>query len=232
MKEITCLIDKVTGLLTVEGLMTNEVAALTNDLLSQSQSVNCARPINEPPLKFSQIQRPSKEPTLRVYRIYHHSVVEGPGRRSVIQLQGCNLRCQACYVPETHSLDGGVELTISEAVELLLDKRGEPRDGVTVLGGEPFLQTKGLAALLRELKEHGQHITLYTGYTLEELLALNNNNTNESLALTDILIDGPFVAELSKGAGEWRGSTNQRIIYQPEIYKALKANAIVKGKEL
>ena len=200
MKEIICLIDKVTGQLTVEGLNTNEVAALTNDILSHSQTVNCARPINEPPLKISRIQHTSKEQTLRVYRIYHNSVVEGPGRRSVIQFQGCNLRCHACYVPETHPLDGGVELTINEAVELLLDKRGEPCDGITVLGGEPFLQTKGLAALLRALKEHGQHITLYTGYTLEELRDMNDESVNDALTLTDILIDGPFVAELTKAA--------------------------------
>lgn len=208
MKEITWLIDKTTGQLIVEGLSVSEVEALTNDLLLKSQPVNCARPINEPPLKVSRLSYDTKEPTLRVYRIYHHSVVEGPGRRSVIQLQGCKRFCNGCYVPETFDLNGGAELTINEAVELLLDERGNSRDGITVLGGEPFLQPKGVANLLRTLKEIGLHITLYTGYTLEELLALNDSNIKEALSHTDILIDGPFVASLTKGAGEWRGSTN------------------------
>lgn len=224
MKEITWLIDKTTGQLTVEGLMTNEVEALTTDLLSKAQTVNCARPINQLPLKISRIQRISKEQTLRVYRIYHHSVVEGPGRRSVIQLQGCNLRCHGCYVPETHDPQGSVELTINEVVEMLLDNIGKPRDGITVLGGEPFIQAKGLAALLSVLKECEQHITLYTGYTLEVLRDMNDEPVNDALTLTDILIDGAFVSSLTKDAGEWRGSTNQRIIYKPSIYRSLKAS--------
>lgn len=223
MKEITCLIDQTTGQLTVEGLPVCEVETLTDDFLSKAQSVNCARPINEPPLKISRLRLSINEPTLRVYRVYHHSVVEGPGRRSVAQLQGCPKKCVGCYVPETHSLDGGIELTVSETVGLLLDQKGEPRDGITVLGGEPFLQAKGLAALLYALKQCDQHITVYTGFTLDELLSLKDEAVNEALTLTDILIDGPFVASLNQGAGEWRGSTNQRIIYKDEIRKALKA---------
>jgi anaerobic ribonucleoside-triphosphate reductase activating protein len=221
MAEATWIIDRETGELTVEGLTTRDVIALTADLLVGGQPVNCARPVNVPPLNASKVQSESFEPTLRVYRIYHNSVVEGPGRRSVVQLSGCLLRCPGCFVPETHDPQGGVELTISEVVALLLDEQGAPRDGVTVLGGEPFLQPKGLAALLGALKARGLHVTLYTGYTLEALRAREETAVNEALSLADILIDGPFVAQLSRHAGEWRGSTNQRIIYQPASTVAL-----------
>lgn len=215
MSEATWIIDRQTGELTVEGLTAREAAGLTADLLGGVQPVNCGRPAGVPPLHSSKVQGEPSEPTLRVYRVYHNSVVEGPGRRSVVQLAGCLLRCPGCYVPETHDPDGGSELAVSEVVDLLLDGRGEPRDGVTVLGGEPFLQPEGLAALLGALKERGQHVTLYTGYTLEALRARGERAVDEALSLADILIDGPFVAHLSQGAGEWRGSTNQRIIYQP-----------------
>ncbi|MCA1626410.1 MAG: radical SAM protein, partial [Acidobacteria bacterium] len=120
-----------------------------------------------------------------------------------------------CSVPQTHRLDAGVLLSISEILLLVLDPAGEPRDGVTVLGGEPFFQPDGLAALLRELKSHEAHITLYSGYTIEELQARTEASVHESLSLADILIEGRFVAALSQGAGEWRGSTNQRIISNP-----------------
>jgi anaerobic ribonucleoside-triphosphate reductase activating protein len=83
------------------------------------------------------------------------------------------------------------------------------------LGGEPFLQPKGLLALTQALKRRDQHITLYTGYTLEDLLSRDDRTIRRTLDLTDILIDGPFVKELSDDANEWRGSTNQRIIHQP-----------------
>ena len=106
-------------------------------------------------------------------------------------------------------------MSISEVVDLLLAPEGHPRDGVTVLGGEPFLQHENLCLLLRELKGRGEHVTLYSGYTLEELRDRPEQSVREALALADILVDGRFIASLSSGAGEWRGSTNQRVIYAP-----------------
>lgn len=109
-------------------------------------------------------------------------------------------------------------MEIGEVVELLLAPEGEPRDGVTVLGGEPFDQPCGLAALVEELKACGQHITLYSGYTIEELIVRGEPSVAEALQLADVLIEGRFIAALSQGAGEWRGSTNQRIINNPGSY--------------
>lgn len=220
MKELTFIIDEATGALTIEGLSLSEWEAQPeNELLTSPRRVDCARPVNIPPLKGATKQQRAGEPHfLRVHRVYHGSVVEGFGRRSVLQTQGCNLACASCNSRQTHSFSGGVLLSIAEAVELLLDPTGEPRDGVTVLGGEPFLQPAGLAALLLELKKRKVHITLYSGFTIEELRARCERSVHEALALTDVLIDGRFVAALSKGAGEWRGSSNQRVIHNPANY--------------
>jgi anaerobic ribonucleoside-triphosphate reductase activating protein len=217
MKETTWIIDSQSGALTVEGLRQADLMRLAADFLPSGKSVNCARPINIQPLTISSVPGAVDEPSLRVFRIYHNSVVEGPGRRSVLQAAGCLHRCPGCFVPETHSIYGGVEMKISEIVELLLAPEGEPRDGVTILGGEPFLQPDGLASLMRALKQRGQHITLYTGYTLEQLIARSEAAIRQTLELTDILIDGPFVKELSENAAEWVGSTNQRIIFHPAL---------------
>jgi anaerobic ribonucleoside-triphosphate reductase activating protein len=100
-------------------------------------------------------------------------------------------------------------------VEALLDPVGEPRDGISVLGGEPFAQPDGLAALLRGLKARDVHTTVYTGYTLGALLQQRDPAVREALQLTDLLIDGPFVPALADHAGEWRGSRNQRLIARP-----------------
>ena len=215
MKETTWIIDASTGALTVEGMSESELARTASDLLAAPSHVNCARPVNAPPARRIRERVGCDEPHLRVHRIYHGSVVEGPGRRSVLQLMGCTLRCPGCHTPETHPTDGGVAMGVGEVVDLLLDPKGNPRDGVTVLGGEPFLQHENLSLLLRELKERGLHVTLYSGYTLEELRSRPEPSVREVLALADILIDGRFVASLAHGAGEWRGSTNQRVIYAP-----------------
>jgi len=123
----------------------------------------------------------------------------------------------ACFVPETHSLDDGVVLPVNVLVEALLDPIGAPRDGVSILGGEPFAQPVGLAALLRCLKARRVHTVVYTGYTLEVLARRAEPAIRAALELTDLLIDGPFVAALADGAGEWRGSRNQRFISHPAL---------------
>src|SRR5439155_8586774 len=152
---------------------------------------------------------------LRVSALWHGSTSEGPGRRSVLQVQGCPLRCAGCYAPHTRAPDAGVLLSVDSLVSALLDPAGEPRDGVTVLGGEPYAQPDGLAALLELLNARGVQTLVYTGYTLESLSRRQDLATRRALQLTDILIDGPFVAALAAGAQEWRGSSNQRVILQP-----------------
>jgi len=219
MKETTWIIDEATGELTIEGLSESELAKTASDLLPAPSPVNCARPVNAPPTLKARPPAAQDEPTLRIYRVYHGSVVEGPGRRSVIQLAGCDLRCQGCYVGEALESESGVEMSVCETVKLLLDSKGEPRDGVTVLGGEPFMQHESLMLLMRELKERGLHVTLYSGYTLEELRARSERSVRDAIALADILIDGRFVAAESLGAGEWRGSRNQRIIFSPATFQ-------------
>jgi anaerobic ribonucleoside-triphosphate reductase activating protein len=211
-RDLTWIVDPTTGDLLVEGLNAEEAPALTGDLLPFAQNVNCARPLHRQPLT------PKVVPTgrtLRVARLYHGSVVDGPGRRSVVQLQGCPIRCRGCYVPETHDPAGGALVTVAEVVQELLDPIGEPRDGVTVTGGEAFSQPAGLAALLRGLKAHDLHTVLYSGYTLEVLARRPEPEIHEAFHLIDLLVDGPFISELTEGAGEWRGSLNQRLIPFP-----------------
>jgi len=220
MSELTWILDPTNGNLTVEGLSAKEVAILAADLLPPARSIDCARP-----LTTAVLPRPQAvfEPTLRIARIYHGSVVEGPGRRSVVQVQGCPIRCAGCSVSWTHDSSDGVSLGVDQILEELLDPVGEPRDGITILGGEPMAQPLGLVALLRVLKNRGLHV-VYSGYTLEALVRRSEPAVHEALHLTDILVDGPFVASLANRAGEWRGSRNQRIIPNPGQF--LRENAV------
>ena len=120
-------------------------------------------------------------------------------------------------MPETHDPAGGAALGVADVVAALLDPAGEPRDGATVLGGEPFSQPLGLAALVRALKRLGLHVVVYTGHTLEALARRPEPEVGEALKLVDLLVDGPYVAALADRAGEWRGSRNQRLIIRPTM---------------
>jgi anaerobic ribonucleoside-triphosphate reductase activating protein len=120
-------------------------------------------------------------------------------------------------LPQTHDFAAGRGWAIADIVRLALDPAGAPRDGVTILGGEPFDQPHALAHLTRALKQAGAHLTLYTGYTWEALQARGDPYTNEALRHADLLIDGPFIASLTEGAGEYRGSRNQRLLTQDNL---------------
>jgi hypothetical protein len=75
----------------VEGLQVADALALVGDLLPPPRELNCAQPLATAPLPVS--DSVVRGPLLRVANLYHASVVEGPGRRSILQVQGCPLRC-------------------------------------------------------------------------------------------------------------------------------------------
>ncbi len=91
MRETTWIIDEYSGNLIVEGLNQAALKNVAPDLLPSGDQVNCARPVVAMPLKISPAVIALSEPSIRVFRIYHNSVVEGPGRRSVLQTAGCKM---------------------------------------------------------------------------------------------------------------------------------------------
>ena len=113
-------------------------------------------------------------------------------------------------------------MPVGTLAENLLDPRFE-RDGVSILGGEPFAQAESLLALVKELRGHGcQHILCYSGYTLETLMekAKQQSAIGEVLADIEMLIDGAYIEALAYSAGAWTGSSNQRVIDMRETRRA------------
>jgi anaerobic ribonucleoside-triphosphate reductase activating protein len=103
---------------------------------------------------------------------------------------------------------------VDQLADALLDPRYE-RDGISILGGEPFFQPCGLLSLVDILRKRGcPHIVVYSGYTYRRLcrMALREPSIAAVLDRIDMLIDGPYVARLSASAGSWTGSGNQRVI--------------------
>lgn len=221
--EIVFILEPDTGRITVE--TSNAAAVVVSEIkrdLGQGIALNCARPqladksdtrdlLRKNPAANDLADESGK---IYLFRLYYHSTVDGPGRRSVVQFAGCSIRCPGCYVPETHERANGKPTSIEEIVAEI-DKRSGEHDGVTILGGEPFDQVDGLEKLVIKLKERNYHLSVYTGYKLEDLLSRKSVTVERILANTDLLIDGAFKREFTKNAGEYRGSNNQRLIFQP-----------------
>lgn len=87
--------------------------------------------------------------------IYSGSAVDGKGLRVVVFFSGCNLRCKFCHNPETLYLKGQ-EVSVEEIINKVLRyKTYIKKGGVTLSGGEPFLQKEFSINLIKELKNHG-----------------------------------------------------------------------------
>lgn len=83
-------------------------------------------------------------------------LVDGPGIRFVVFLQGCPLRCQYCHNPETWNFKSyNLELTPKELVEKIKRYKNYfgTDGGVTFSGGEPLLQKEFLLECLKLCKQ-------------------------------------------------------------------------------
>lgn len=225
MPEITFIVDDLRGAVLVEDNqdLGREAEAHLRTHLGAAREIGCARPLEiiEPPA-VSADELAGNISAARIAGYYHDSLTEGPGRRSSVLFQSCPLKCKGCWVTQLHADDAGELVPVTRLAAELLDPKYE-RDGVTILGGEPFAQAEGLFALVRELRSKGcSNIVCYSGYTLETLRekAVTQTSIGEVLDDIDILIDGAYVESLASGAGSWTGSGNQRVIDM----KATRAN--------
>lgn len=147
---------------------------------------------------------------MRVLSILEESVVDGPGVRTVIFTAGCPHRCPGCHNPESWNPKGGKEMSVEALLRVV---ETSAWDGVTISGGEPFLQSGELLRVVRGCKALGKNVWIYTGYTLEALQQLKNEEINTVLNDADVLVDGRFEQPLMDRSLRFRGSSNQRIIF-------------------
>jgi anaerobic ribonucleoside-triphosphate reductase activating protein len=136
----------------------------------------------------------------------------GPGLRSALWVQGCPFRCQGCISPAWIPIrPARSEYPVRLAHRLLSDL---DITGITISGGEPILQASALAAFLETARSIREiDVILFTGYTIENLQAFPPfSAVSRLLSLVDVVIDGPYRAELNDNRG-LRGSKNQRVIH-------------------
>ncbi|MEI6856172.1 pyruvate formate-lyase-activating protein [Psychrilyobacter sp.] len=111
--------------------------------------------------------------------------VDGPGIRFIVFTQGCPLRCKYCHNPDTWDIkdakyERDIEFTINEI------KKYKPffrnGGGLTITGGEPFVQMNYIEALFKRSKEEGIHTAIDTsGYIF-------NDRVKEVLEYVDLVL--------------------------------------------
>lgn len=104
----------------------------------------------------------------KIHSVESMGLVDGPGIRVVVFMQGCTLRCLYCHNPDTWTLDGNkdaLDFTPEELVNKISRFRSyfeKSGGGVTFSGGDPLKQPEFLKETLKLCKEAGIHTTLDT----------------------------------------------------------------------
>ena len=148
------------------------------------------------------------ENIININTILPLSFANGPGRRTVIWLQGCDLRCPGCFNPDTHQTDPRDLMGVKDIYKRILSNLGTV-EGITISGGEPFQQAEPLLSLLRRVRlETSLSVLVFSGYTKSQIKNLRYGE--ELLMNIDVLVAGPYVAPLRSGENLC-GSSNQKM---------------------
>ncbi len=99
-----------------------------------------------------------------VHSLETFGLVDGPGVRCVVFLQGCRMRCRYCHNPDTWSLTGGEEWTAEDLFKKVYRFKSywKNNGGITVSGGEALLQMEFVTEFFQKAKAKGVHTALDT----------------------------------------------------------------------
>ncbi|TPF95412.1 ribonucleoside-triphosphate reductase activating protein [Bifidobacterium sp. UTCIF-39] len=153
-------------------------------------------------------------------------MTDGEGIRCSIYVSGCPFRCDGCYNSSIWDFQAGYEYNQRLEDQIMDDLSQSFVQGLTLLGGEPLLNTTILIPLCRKIRErfgHTKDIWCWTGYTWEELMRPGETPDKlELLQLIDILVDGRYLKDQHDSLLQFRGSKNQRILDVPKSFAAGK----------
>jgi len=157
---------------------------------------------------------------LKIAGITNDSIVDGPGLRLTVFAQGCPHGCKGCHNPHTHDSEGGYFIDIDEIIEKV--EKNPLLSGITLSGGEPFMQVEAMGELALEICGMGLDVIVYTGYTWEELMA--DEAFMPLISAVDYIVDGRFELGLRTLDMPFVGSSNQRVI---DVQESLEVGEIV-----
>lgn len=148
--------------------------------------------------------------------------VDGEGVRCSLYVSGCKFSCPGCYNKVAQNFNYGYDYTKALEDQIIADLGQSYVQGLTLLGGEPFLNTQVCLQLVKRVRAeygHQKDIWSWSGYTWEELQKESADKL-ELLSYLDVLVDGRFLEAQKDLTLQFRGSANQRIIAVPASLKA------------
>ena len=166
---------------------------------------------------------------MKVAGFYDESISNGEGWRAVLFVSGCPHHCPGCHNKEAQDFNYGHEFNEEEILNKI--KENSILKGITISGGEPLCKENinEVHKFIQDVKKIRPNFNVwcYSGYTLDELLARNDESTNSCLNDIDVLVDGEFVQSKKDPTLKFRGSSNQRIL---DVKNSLKTHQFIEYK--
>ena len=160
---------------------------------------------------------------MRYGQIRPFDIANGEGVRVSIFVTGCTHNCEGCFNKEYQSFHAGSLWSNKETEKVIKYLSRDVISGLTILGGEPFQNTKDLIEIVKQIKkEVDKPIWVYSGYTFEQIL--ESKEKTELLSLVDVLVDGKFEQTKKDLKLRFCGSSNQRII---DVQESRKSGEVV-----
>lgn len=152
--------------------------------------------------------------------MYYHQIIKqdtanGTGIRVSLFVSGCRMHCPGCHNEKGQDFYTGWVFSSDTLKEIMDEFRQFPLyEGLSILGGEPFepQNINQVTAIAVHFKNQfpDKNLWVYTGHTYEELS--KRPDCDKLISIADILVDGPFIADLKNLNLSFRGSSNQRVI--------------------
>ena len=160
----------------------------------------------------------------KIAGIYWDDTAAAPGISLSVYFSGCHFHCPGCHNPEAQDFNYGTEynLDIRQEIMAKLNKNGVMRT-LSILGGEPLCDENiyDVLSLIGWCKVDYPDLKIYlwTGYTIEELEARDDDDVRAVLRNITCLIEGRYEQDKRDTTLPLRGSSNQRIIYMEDYWR-------------
>ena len=159
---------------------------------------------------------------IRIFGTVEDSIVDGPGLRYSVFVQGCPHHCPGCHNPESHDFKGGKSADTADIISTM--KKNPLLDGLTLSGGEPMCQPEACTELAEAALQAGLNVWCYTGFTWEYLIRDRDPARMALLRAVNVLVDGPFLLAERSLELKYCGSRNQRLI---DVAKSMQEDKVV-----
>lgn len=156
---------------------------------------------------------------IRLAGIEYDSIVDGPGLRTAIFVQGCGHQCKGCHNPQTWDFTKGTEYSVDSIIKKI--QKNAINKNITLTGGDPLYQWNDVSPLVRKLKFDGYNFMLYTGYTVDDILhplkaKIVDTVVDEKVFYAfindiDLVCTDPFIETEKNLSLPFMGSNNQHI---------------------